>query len=395
MGRRRNWEEVAAVVKKIQEHNLTLEQGAKEYGIRPRILYEFNRRKRQGILDNAGLPMALGEVGEPVPAEETDKEKSDAAAQTPAAGLTLPLGVRDLIIAYRKAHPDQGYKRIQDHLQKDHFVVVSRKHIREVLKRAGLATLCDSSFDTTEQEQSKGARRFEAPCPRDLYQMDVTYVYISGIPVLYLVNIVDDYSRFCVASELCVDQRAGTMIETLHRAIDRYGKPRRLLTDQGSSFYTWSVEQTQFQRYLDDMRIEHIVSDPHSPQTLGKVERLNQTIKRELLEKRRFEGFEQARAGIADYIHRYNYTRPHQGIGGAIPWDRFSGVAGEVARVESHLCSTSLDFSKGYLIFKGHDHTLSVIMGSAGLRLYLDGTLLQKKEEQRDGHGDDQEVTVG
>lgn len=153
-----------------------------------------------------------------------------------------------------------------------------------------------------------------------------------------------------------------------------------MLTDQGSSFYTWSAQQTQFQRYLDDQHIEHIVSDPHSPQTLGKVERLNQTIKRELLQKHRFEGYEQARAGIVEYIHSYNYTRPHQGINASIPWERFSGIAGEIARIESRLCSDNLDFSKGYLIFKGHNHTLSVIVGDNGIQVFLDGKLLEPEK---------------
>ena len=75
------------------------------------------------------------------------------------------------------------------------------------------------------------------------------------------------------------------MIEVLHNANVRYGKPRKLLTDQGRGFYSWSMEQTAFQRYLDDMEIEHIVSDPHSPQSTGKVERLIQSIKKELLQK--------------------------------------------------------------------------------------------------------------
>lgn len=391
MGKRRNWEEVAAVVNKIQEHNMTLEEGAKEYGIRLRILYEFNRRKRLGILNNNGEQVVCRkQAGE----EGADKKEKGTAVETTTLDRGLPGDVADRIIAYRREHPGEGYKRIQDHLQKDHFVVVSRKQIREVLKGAGLAKSCDSSFDT-EEASVKGERRFEAPCPRDLYQMDVTFIYINGIPVQYLVNIVDDYSRFCVGAELCVDQRVGTMIEVLHRAIDRYGRPRRLLTDQGSSFYTWSAEQTQFQRYLDDMRIEHIVSDPHSPQTLGKVERFNQTIKRELFTRQRFTSYEQARAGIADYVNRYNYTRPHQGIGGAIPWERFSGISGEVARIESHLCSKRLDFSKGYLIFKGQEHTLSVIIGVDGLRVFLDGTLLHGKDKENDGSGEDQAVVNG
>ena len=56
--------------------------------------------------------------------------------------------------------------------------------------------MCDSSFDR-EEVAGKGTRRFEAKFPGDLWQMDVTYVYIQRIPVLYLVVIVDDYSRYC------------------------------------------------------------------------------------------------------------------------------------------------------------------------------------------------------
>jgi transposase InsO family protein len=83
-----------------------------------------------------------------------------------------------------------------------------------------------------------------------------------------------------VCHELGTEQKSLTMINALHRTIERYGKPQKLLTDQSGSFYSWSFEQTLFQKYLDDMKIEHIVSDPHSPQTQGKVERLTQTIQK-------------------------------------------------------------------------------------------------------------------
>lgn len=119
----------------------------------------------------------------------------------------------------------------------------------------------------------------------------------------------------------------------------------------GESFFTWSKERTSFQKYLDDMEIEHIVSDPHSPKTQGKSERLIQTIKRELLEKVRFSRYEEAREAISDYIKSYNYERPHQGINGTCPSDRFYGVVGETSRIESQLCGKSLELSKGYLIY--------------------------------------------
>ncbi len=360
MTRKRNWDEVGDIVKKIKELGLNYKEGAPQFGINERVLYEYNRRQKT---------------------RSSEDVVSEGGKKTKRPSL-LPLEVQELITSYRKKNPDHGFKRIEDYLKSKHLVVVTRKQIRVVLKEHGLLEQLDTSFDR-EAEPSKGTRRFEAKYPGQLYQMDVTYVYITGIAVLYLVVIVDDNSRFCVASDLCTDQKGGTLIEVLHNACVNHGKPLKLLTDQGRGFYSWSMERTTFQRYLDDMKIEHIVSEPHSPQTAGKVERLIQTIKKELLRKVRFNSFDEAKRGIDDYLKSYNFDRPHQGIGGARPSDRFYGVIGETSRVESQLFGKDLDFSKGYLVYKVHDRTLCVVYCSEGLQVFLDGKLLKEAE----GHG--------
>jgi hypothetical protein len=53
---------------------------------------------------------------------------------------------------------------------------------------------------------------------------------------------------------------------------------------------------------LDDQRIEHLVAEPHSPQTQGKVERLIQTIREEFLTRVKFAGFADARAQILSFV---------------------------------------------------------------------------------------------
>lgn len=372
MGHKVDWSKIGEIVQKIKDHNLSYTEGAEQFGIKVRTIYEYNRQIKGKEADhNEAEPDKIEGV------EEAPKNEDKGKAGSLLIRSSLPSEIERIILEYRREHPDHGYKRIEDHLKSKYFIVVSRKKIREVLKAHGLEKTCDSSFDRTDKEK-KGSRRFEANYPRDLYQMDVTYVYLTGIPVLYLVTIIDDYSRFCVGAQLRHDQKGATMIEVLHQATVRYGKPRRLLTDQGSSFYTWSHESTQFQKYLDDMKIEHIVCDPHSPQTSGKVERLHQTIQRELLQKVRFSGFLEAERGIEDYIHSYNYDRPHQGIGGACPCERFYGIGGEVARIESGLASKAIDFSRGYLVLKTCEYTVSVVSSSDGLQVFLDGNLLHQ-----------------
>lgn len=367
MGKRRDWVKVGEIVEKIKELGLSYAAGAKRFGIKPELIYDYNRKKNH---------KARGSNGASARATESSKKRSPAA---------LPPEVEELICSYRRKEPTHGFKRIQDLLKTKYLIVVSRKQIRKVLKEAGLLESCNSSFDQEERPR-KGDRRFEGKYPGEFWQMDVTYVYIRKVPVLYLIVVVDDYSRYCVAAELCRDQRAETLIAVLHNAASEYGPPENLLTDQGSGFYSWSGEQTRFQEYLDDQGIEHIVADPHSPQSQGKVERFFQTIRTELLRKVKFSSVAEARERIQKFLQQYNLERPHQGIQSKRPTDRFHGVVDEIEQAESKLAGADLDPSRGYMVYKVGNHRVCVLRAAEGLEVYLDGKLL-KEAENHGGSG--------
>jgi transposase InsO family protein len=367
MGKKQDWKKVGEIVAKVRELGLSYKDGAKRFGIKPWLLYDYNRKNAKGESSATSV---------------STKTKSEHEKTSGEAGAVLPGDVCELIRTYRQAHPEHGFKRIQDLLKQKHLVIVTRKQIRRVLKDACLLESCDSSFDR-EPEPAKGTRRFEAAYPGEMWQMDLTYVYISRIPVLYLVVIIDDHSRYCIAAELVRDQRADTLIGILHNAVNVHGTPCKLLTDQGSGFYSWSREQTRFQEYLDDCKIEHVVAEPHSPQSQGKVERFIQTIRDELLSRVKFTGFEDAQAQIRSYVCSYNVDRPHQGIGGSRPADRFHGVAGEVERVQGELAGRELDPERSYVIYKVGEHRVCVSCRAEGVMVYLDGKLLKEAEGDR------------
>jgi len=397
-GKVHNWSKLGEYVSRIEELGMSYVEGAAHFGISVSSIYKYNsqiKRKK-----DVPCPSSIGErnggesqscnsneVGSVVNINSSSSEgiselcvgEEENSVSGSPGNVNLPSEVAELIINYRHEHPEHGYKRIEDHLKAHYFIVVPRKKIRELLKVHGLVKDRDSSFDQPSLlERSKGMRRFESSYPRELYQMDITYVYLVNQTPCYLVVVLDDHSRFCVSCELRRDYLGISMIEVLHRAIERYGKPSKLLTDQGSSFYSWSRNQTLFSRYLDDMKIEHIVADPHSPQTLGKVERFHQTIQRELLNKSHFVSYEEARSEIERYMHHYNYERPHQGIDGVCPANRFHGVIGETSRIESQLCHRGIDFSRGYLVFKMVEHTICIVSSGSGLQVFLNGQLLQR-----------------
>lgn len=393
-GKGRNWAKIGEYVSLIEKQGMSYVDGANHFGISLSSIYKYNSQIKNKIplessseksnsVEGQCFPNSPSTLGTESPSVESGEESIPSVVEGSVANqsvnVSLPPGVADLILNYRQTYPDHGYKRIEDHLKSRYFVVVPRKKIRELLKSHGLTGDSDSSFDKSSLEHRvKGTRRFEASYPRELYQMDITYVYLVNQTVYYLVVIIDDNSRFCVACELMRDYRGVSMIEVLHRACERYGKPSKLLTDQGSSFYSWSREQTLFSRYLDDMQIEHIVANPHSPQTCGKVERFNQTIQRELLNKAHLESYEGVRQQIEKYMHHYNYERPHQGIGGACPASRFQGVIGETSRIESELFGNGIDFSRGYLVFKMFENTISIVCNGGGLQVFLNGDLLER-----------------
>ncbi len=397
-GKRKDYEKLGEIASKIEQQGISYAEGADVFEIPVGDLYAYNywaKRKQARALLSGSEAATSARGGDVSPASA---DGSEAGAPTEAGNVQekeglakegkdkdsigrVPEEVQKLIVTYREDNPDHGYKKIEDHLKAHHLLVVSRKKIREVLKARGMEKTQDSSFDKGV-DTAKGIRRFEAAYPRAVWQIDVTYVYLNGEGVMYLAVVVDDYSRFCVSAELCRDQKALTMIGVMQRAVDKYGKPEKLMSDQGSCFYTWSANPTIFQQYLDDMRIEHLVADPHSPQTMGKVERLNQTIKKELLGKVRFGSVVEAHQGIEAYFRRYNYERPHQGIKGARPADRFHGVIGEVGRIETDLANGALDFSKGYMVLRMGENSLSVAASAAGWQVMLNGKLLVGKNEK-------------
>ena len=80
-------------------------------------------------------------------------------------------------------------------------------------------------------------------------------------------------------------------------------------------------------------RVSHIKSRPHHPMTLGKIERFWKSIFTEFLARVQFDSFEEAQERLALWVKYYNHKRPHQGIGGLCPADRFYEIQGELRKV--------------------------------------------------------------
>jgi len=163
---------------------------------------------------------------------------------------------------------------------------------------------------------------------------------------VHLVIFMDDYSRHIVGYGLHASPSGAMVRETLEAAIANYGAPEEVLTDQGTQYYTWRGKSA-FRKLLDKRGIRHVVARPRHPQTLGKAERFWKTLWNECLRAAIFQDLEDARCRIGHFIGWYNFHRPHQGIDGAVPADRFFDAADEVREtLEARVDANALELAR-------------------------------------------------
>jgi transposase InsO family protein len=220
-------------------------------------------------------------------------------------------------------------------------------------------------------------RRFERALANDLWQTDITSFVIGRSRLrVYLIVFLDDFSRFVVSHGLYVYQRGDIAKETLLIGIGRYGKPNEVLSDQGRQYFAWRGK-AEFQKLLTKLGIHHAVARAHHPETVGKCERLWESVKREFVERVELEDLADARERIGHYFAHYNFFRPHQGIGGLVPADRYFGAQDALRKThEARLVKDELG---------------EALSSRARTRAYLFG---QIGDEQVSVHGERGELVV-
>jgi transposase InsO family protein len=236
------------------------------------------------------------------------------------------------IVAHRTDNPDHGVRRIRDELRNHEGLKVSAEKVRQTVNEAGVGNPPPRSH-----KRPPKVRRFERPTPNAMWQIDIFTFNLKRMYKVYLIGIIDDHSRYLVGWGLYRQQTAEAVMEVVKGTIGQWGAPREILSDNGRQFVAWRGK-TQFQKTLKQQGIQHVRSAPHHPMTLGKIERFWQTIWREFLEEAVFASFADACQRLDHWVGYYNHQRPHQGIDGACPADRFYGMAKDVEAAVKQGC---------------------------------------------------------
>lgn len=258
---------------------------------------------------------------------KTELHAQGKIADSPVVGSDEnPATARDLrILAEWKAHPGLGPSQVRNQLRRQ-GLKVSIHTVRCVLEENGYVA-------PKVRRKNNHDQRYEAVRPNHLWHLDFLHRHIHKQKI-YVLLIIDDYSRFIVGGAIWDGERVAAVQETFLSAVNRHGRPEKAMSDGGSAFYAWKGIG-EFTRLLEELEVDQLVAS--IPQVNGKLEVLNANIQKELFNQETFFDLGEAQRRFLAWINFYNFRRTHHALGGLlVPGDRYFGRADEVlAQIES------------------------------------------------------------
>ncbi len=228
----------------------------------------------------------------------------------PKGVVPADLALMKLIDQQYLVTPFYGLRRMKVWLDRQGHLV-NRKRVRRLTRTMGLQAIYRRPRTSQPGPGHKlypyllGA--MEITMPNQVWAADITYIPMAR-GFLYLVAIMDWYSRYVVAWRLSNTLDADFCVETLEEALGK-GPPEVFNTDQGSQF-TGEAFTELLERH--GVRISMDGKGRYSDNIF--VERLWRTVKYEEVYLKAYSGGREAKAGLDAYFHFYNYQRPHQAL---------------------------------------------------------------------------------
>ena len=232
-----------------------------------------------------------------------------------------PPEIQQAVIALRRELVEQGLDagaQTAYHLRLRFGSAPSRPTIWRILRANGLIT------PQPHKRPKSSWIRFQAELPNEMWQADSTHWQLANCTDVEVLNLIDDHSRFCVASVAFRTVKAADVLETFSAAAESYGYPAKFLSDNAAVFSGSPRKgRVVLESELDRLGILSSHSSPYHPQTCGKVERFHQTLKRYLQRQAAPENLAHLQIQLDTFRLYYNQQRPHRSLAGRTPLQAF------------------------------------------------------------------------
>ncbi len=215
---------------------------------------------------------------------------------------------RQAILDFHTQNPLEGYRRLAFMMLDADVVAVSPSTVYRVLSDANRL----SSWPRSKSLKGTG---FEQPTkPHQHWHVDIAYLNLGGT-FYYLCALLDGFSRAITHWEIRESMTERDVECVVQRALEKFpGVTPRVISDNGPQFIA-----KDFKVFVRVAGLTHVRISPYYPQSNGKLERWNRTVKSEALRVTQPRDLDDARRIVGIFVEHYNGTRLHSAIGYVAP----------------------------------------------------------------------------
>lgn len=207
-------------------------------------------------------------------------------------------------------HPRWGYRTVWSLLRSEGFAV-NKKRVERLWRLEGHRVPAQRKKHGQKALGGKAGATWslQAARPNEIWSWDFVASRTEDGLALRILNIVDEYTRRCLACR--VDRSIGSrdLVDVLAELFERHGRPGAIRSDNGREFIAENLAD-----WLRERGVGQIFIEKGAPQQNAYVERFNGTMRNEKLNGELFRSVLEARVVLAEWVEIYNTIRPHRGL---------------------------------------------------------------------------------
>ena len=289
-------QEKMEIIRLVDGSDLGVTRTLKELGIHKSTFYPWYHAYQQYGFDGlATKPRANKQVWNRIPQEE-----------------------RNRVVETALDHESLSPREVACLITDQHQYYISESSVYRILKEHGLIAspgyIILSASDSFKDKTTR---------PNEMWQTDFTYFKIIGWGWYYLSTVMDDYSRYILSWELCKTMKAEDAESSIRKALAHTQlHPRqrpKLLSDNGSAYIAQELKD-----YLETEGIQQVHGRPCHPQTQGKIERYNRSLKN-IIKLENYFFPEELENAVSKFVYYYNHHRYHESLNNLKPADVYYG----------------------------------------------------------------------
>jgi putative transposase len=241
----------------------------------------------------------------------------------------------EAVVAYRLKHKDIGYRKLTWMMIDEGIAFLGESAVYQILSKRGLLY----GWHKPAGEPAKKEYTDKPQYVHHHWHTDIAYIKIQGI-FYFLIMVLDGHSRFLLGWDLMTDMLGRSVEDFIAKVKEKYpnAKPK-LIHDNGSQFVSHD-----FKRLVSTLEIQSIPTRRNHPETNGKIERMNGTVKNEAIRPNAPQTFLEAWEILNEYEYIYNHQRLHAGIKFLRPSDLFFNRQNEIQVARLQKLHTAKDF---------------------------------------------------